>query len=65
MSKYLQAALMICGVFFVLLFGVALLPILVALVGSVAGVLLAFAPVVIAIVLVVILAKLLDRDKQK
>lgn len=65
MGKYVQSALMVCGVMFVILFGVAMLPILVALVGSVAGVLLAFAPVVIAIVAVVILGRLLDKKERR
>ncbi len=63
MKRYIQATLAVMGLAFALLFGVAMLPLLVALVGSLAGVLVAFSPVVIVIVVIVILANTVYKEK--
>ena len=65
MNKYVQAFLILCGIGFILLFGLAMLPILVALLGTVAGLFVAFLPAFILIGVVVLVARLLDKNQTK
>lgn len=56
MERYVKGALTVAAIAFLITFGVAMLPMLVALFGAAVGVAAAFTPLTIAVVLVVILA---------
>jgi hypothetical protein len=56
MERYVKAALAVAMIAFLVTFGLAMLPMLVALFGAAIGVLIGFAPLTIAVVLVVVLA---------
>ena len=56
MNRYVQAFLTVMGIVFTVLFGLAMLPLMIALIGSVAGVVVAFLPLVIMIAVIVVLA---------
>lgn len=56
MERYIKAALAVAAFAFLLVFGVAILPLMVALLGGLVGVLAAFAPMLILVVIVVVLA---------
>ena len=60
-KRFAQATLMVAGVVFIFLFGLALLPILVALVGTIGGICLAFLPLIIALIVIVIVAHALKK----
>ena len=60
-KRFAQATLMVAGVAFIFLFGLALLPILVALVGTVGGICLAVLPLIIALIVIAIVAHALKK----
>lgn len=64
MNRYINAVLIVCGMLFLILFGLALLPIMVALLGMLGGIVVAFAPLFIGIIAVIIVARILKKDSK-